>query len=130
MKTFLLVLHLIITISMVSVILLQRSEGGGLVSAANSFMSARGSANFLTRLTAILASAFIALSLILAIMSGSGKSKRSLFEETPASVTGAPVSSGIEGADSSETLDAHSHETSPEVPVERVPSEGTQTTTP
>ncbi len=76
MLTFLLVVHLLVTLGMVTSILLQRSEGGGLVSSAASFMTARGSANFLTRMTAIFAALFIFLSLVLAIMAG-GHSKKS-----------------------------------------------------
>ena len=92
MTTFLLVLHLIITVAMVGAILLQRSEGGGLVSAANSFMSVRGSANFLTRLSAVLASLFIILSLILAIIAGTGKKSRSIFEEEGTPPSAIPTS--------------------------------------
>jgi protein translocase SecG subunit len=54
------------------VVLIQRSEGGGLGIGSSqgmgSFMSGRGTANLLTRTTAILATVFMALSLTLALM--------------------------------------------------------------
>jgi preprotein translocase subunit SecG len=66
---FLLVVHVIISIAMVGVILIQRSEGGGLTGGSPSgLMSARGAANFLTRATTILATLFVALSITLAGM--------------------------------------------------------------
>ena len=70
MLTFLLVIHAIIAAALVAVILMQRSEGGGLVSGGNAggLMSARGAADFLTRTTAILAACFIGLSIVLAAL--------------------------------------------------------------
>jgi preprotein translocase subunit SecG len=68
MFTFLLILQSLIAAVMVVVILLQRSEGGGLGvgGSPSSLMSARGAADFLTRATAILAAAFVILSIALA----------------------------------------------------------------
>ncbi len=70
MFTFLLVIHLIVAVALVAVILVQRSEGGGLASGGNpsGLMSARGAADFLTRMTAILASLFVVLSIALAAL--------------------------------------------------------------
>ncbi len=72
MGNVLLVIHLITAIFLVAVILLQRSEGGALDglgggSGAGSFLTARGTGNFLTRLTAILATIFIITSISLSI---------------------------------------------------------------
>ena len=66
--TFLLVLHAIIAAALVTVILMQRSEGGGLTSGGSpsGLMSARGAADFLTRLTAILATIFVVMAIVLA----------------------------------------------------------------
>lgn len=74
------VVHLLIAIALVGVVLVQRSEGGGLGLGGGSggmggFMTARGTANLLTRATAILAAAFMVTSLALAIMAG-GHSQR------------------------------------------------------
>ena len=65
---FLLVLQTIVAASMVGVILLQRSEGGGLGvgGSPSGLMSARGAADFLTRSTTILATLFVVLSIVLA----------------------------------------------------------------
>ncbi len=70
MSTTLIVIHLIITLFLVLVILLQKSDGGGLGSmaggAGGGMFSPRGGKNFLTRMTGILATAFICSSLVLA----------------------------------------------------------------
>jgi preprotein translocase subunit SecG len=67
--TFLLIVQTLVAASLVTVILMQRSEGGGLVaSSGGSLMSARGAADFLTRATAVLATLFIVLSIILAAL--------------------------------------------------------------
>jgi preprotein translocase subunit SecG len=70
MTTVILVIHLMITIALVGVIMVQRSEGGALGiggGGGGGFMSARGAANLLTRMTAILAAGFFATSILLAI---------------------------------------------------------------
>lgn len=70
MFTFLLVVHIIVAAALVAVILMQRSEGGGLASGGNpsGLMSARGAADFLTRVTSILATIFVLLSIVLAAL--------------------------------------------------------------
>jgi preprotein translocase subunit SecG len=68
----LLVLHVFVTIALIGVVLIQRSEGGGLGlgggQGMGNFMSGRGTANLLTRTTAILGAAFFVLSLSLALL--------------------------------------------------------------
>ena len=72
MSTTLLIIHLIIASALVGIILLQRSEGGGLgIGGGGDFMSRRGSGNFLTRMTAILAAMFMGLSMVLTLTSQS-----------------------------------------------------------
>ena len=70
MFTFLLVIQAIIAFLLVGVILMQKSEGGGLTSGGSpsGLMSARSAADFLTRSTAILATVFIAMSIVLAFI--------------------------------------------------------------
>jgi preprotein translocase subunit SecG len=72
MTTVLLIIHLFVTLALIGVVLIQRSEGGGLGIGSSqgmgSFMSGRGTANLLTRTTAILATLFMGLSLILALL--------------------------------------------------------------
>jgi len=72
MFTFLLIVQTLIAASLVSVILMQRSEGGGLGVGGSSsgFMTARGAADFLTRSTAVLGGLFIVLSIALAAVAG------------------------------------------------------------
>jgi preprotein translocase subunit SecG len=70
MFAFLLLVHAIIAAALVTVILMQRSEGGGLGmgGSPSGLMSARGAADFLTRATATLASLFVGLSIVLAVL--------------------------------------------------------------
>jgi len=70
MFLFLTVLQALIAAALVGVILIQKSEGGGLGvgGSPTGFMSARGAADFLTRLTSGLTVAFVVLSIILAAL--------------------------------------------------------------
>ena len=70
MFTFILVVQAIVATALVGVILMQRSEGGGLGvgGSPSGFMSARGAADFLTRSTTILAMLFVGLSIVLAVI--------------------------------------------------------------
>ena len=68
MFTFLLIVQTLFAAALVTVILMQRSEGGGLGvgGSTSGLMSARGAADFLTRATAIHATLFVLLSIVLA----------------------------------------------------------------
>ena len=72
MFTFLLIVQTVIAATLVGVILMQRSEGGGLGVGGSSsgFMTARGAADFLTRSTAVLGALFVILSIALAAYAG------------------------------------------------------------
>ena len=83
MITVLLVIHIMIAASLVGIVLMQRSEGGGLGMGGGGFMSGRGQANFLTRTTAYLAVAFFATSLSLTLIANQS-SGPSLLGTTPA----------------------------------------------
>ena len=101
MQTLVLTIHILIALALIGVVLLQRSEGGGLGigggggGGGGGFMTARGTANLLTRVTAILAACFFATSLILAIMAGAGRENVSIIDEvineTPASPASGPA---------------------------------------
>lgn len=96
MFTFLLVVQAIIAAALVTVILMQRSEGGGLTTGGSpsGLMSARGAADFLTRATAILASVFVILSIVLAVLAstrGGTNVDTSLERTVPVVAPGAPV---------------------------------------
>ncbi len=93
MTTILLVIHLIIAIALVGIILLQRSEGGGLGIGGSSgsgggggLFTTKETANLLTRTTAILATCFMATSLTLAILANQSAEPTSILDaEEPAS---------------------------------------------
>ena len=89
--TLLLIVQFIVAALLVTVILLQKSEGGGLTTGGrpSGLMSARGAADFLTRMTAILATAFVVLSIMLAVMAASRHSNRidASRQKAPASTT-------------------------------------------
>jgi preprotein translocase subunit SecG len=94
MNTVLLVLFLFVTLALIGVILVQRSEGGGLGIGSSqgmgSFMSGRGTANLLTRTTAILGTVFMALALVLAML-GKGQAPRGSLLDAPAASPSAPA---------------------------------------
>ena len=100
MATVLLVVHLMIAAGLVGVVLLQKSEGGALGigggGGGGGFLTGRGTANLLTRVTAGLAAAFSTTSILLTIMAGrGGEAGRSLLDSAPASApagTAAPAS--------------------------------------
>ena len=88
MTSFLLILHLIVTLTLIGTVLIQRSEGGGLgigtTQGMGSFMSGRGTANLLTRITAVLATLFMVLSLTLAVLNrGTAGVGRDILAEPP-----------------------------------------------
>ena len=102
MFTFLLILQSLVAASMVTVILMQRSEGGGLGvgGSPSGLMSARGAADFLTRATAILATLFVVLSIALAGLATMERAPMkidpSLSKTAPA---GAPLAPAVPAVD-------------------------------
>jgi preprotein translocase subunit SecG len=101
MTTVLLVIHLLIAIALVILVLLQPSEGGGLGiggggggaggAGLQGFLSGRGTANALTRTTAILAAAFMATSILLTIFASTGGETDSILDQVPDSQQTAPT---------------------------------------
>ena len=83
MENFILVLNIILAIILVIVILLQKSEGGalGIGASQETFISSRSAGNFLTKVTAILATLFIITSISLTIMSKEKFSNISVLEK-------------------------------------------------
>jgi preprotein translocase subunit SecG len=95
MSTIVLVVHLLVAIAMVGVILLQKSEGGGLGMGGggmSGFMTGRSTANLLTRTTAILAACFMLTSIGLAFLAGTHRGARSIIEQTQPTAPSAPAS--------------------------------------
>jgi preprotein translocase subunit SecG len=96
MQTVIIVIHLMVVAALVGVVLIQRSEGGGLgIGGGSGFMTARGAANALTRATAVLAVAFFATSLGLSILARYGERPIDILDQVP-SVSGerGPTGSG------------------------------------
>src|SRR5690242_14422436 len=97
METVLVVIQLLVSIALVIVILLQRSEGGALGmggggSGLGGLFSPRGAGDALTRTTALLAIVFFATSLALTMLSLHGRPQQaSILESTPLSNTAKPA---------------------------------------
>jgi preprotein translocase subunit SecG len=94
METLILTIHILIALALVAVVLLQRSEGGGLGIGGGSgggFMTARGTANMMTRLTTILAIGFFATTITLAILAGAGRKPVSIVDEVLKETPAAPA---------------------------------------
>ena len=83
MQTIVLVVHVLLAVSLVGVILLQRSEGGalGIGGGGGGVMTGRGAANLLTRATAVLAALFFITSITLSVLAGRGSVPPSIIEE-------------------------------------------------
>lgn len=99
METVVILIHLMIVLALVGVVLLQRSEGGGLgIGGGSGFMTARGAANALTRTTAILAAAFFVSSLALSIIARYYTERPTdILDRLPTTQTeqGAPANRGV-----------------------------------
>ena len=88
MQTVIVVIHLLLAVGLVGVVLIQRSEGGGLGiggGGMSGFMTGRATADLLTRTTAILAGCFMVTSLLLAVIAAHGR------HQGPASILDQPA---------------------------------------
>lgn len=128
MTATLLVIHVLLAISLIIVILLQRSsaDGTGLTGgsgAMGGMLSARGTANFLTRTTSILATAFIVTSILLTIIAGSGHRPQSIADEiNPAQMQDqapAPASGTTGGAGVDTPAQSAPQQSVPAVPMSK-----------
>ncbi|WOC14842.1 preprotein translocase subunit SecG [Pseudochrobactrum sp. MP213Fo] len=121
MQTVLIVIHLLIVLSLVGVVLIQRSEGGGLgIGGGSGFMSARGAANALTRMTAILGAGFFATSLLLGIMAMNGERPADILNRIP-TTTGSQTAPANGGNGILNQLGG-GNTAAPEAPASSVPS--------
>lgn len=95
MVAVLLIIHLFVTLALIGVVLIQRSEGGGLGVGSSqgmgAFMSGRGTANLLTRTTAVLAAVFFGLSLTLALLNKGTAVQHSVLDLNPPAGSTAPA---------------------------------------
>lgn len=128
MHTVIIVVHLMIVTAMIGFVLLQRSEGGGLgIGSTGGFLTSRGTANVLTRTTAILAAAFFATSLMLSAIAGMDRKPKSILQNSSApatqSVPGAPAAPTVpsSGGGVLDTLRGQSEQqpSGPQVPQSR-----------
>ena len=101
MLSVIIVIHLMLVLGLIGVVLLQKSEGGGLISSTSGFMTGRGTANVLTRTTAFLAAGFFVTSLLLSWIAGLERKPVSIIrtggtpaQETPGAPPAAPPISG------------------------------------
>ena len=106
MLSVIIVVHLMIVVAMIGVVLLQKSEGGGLLSSTSGFMTGRGTANVLSRTTALLAAGFFVTSLALSWLASYERKPTSIIntgggpatQEAPAGAPPvAPLSPGGNG---------------------------------
>jgi preprotein translocase subunit SecG len=79
MVSVVIAIHLMLILALIGVVLLQKSEGGGLVSTTSGFMTGRGTANLLTRTTALLAAGFFLTSLALSLLAAHSRESISLI---------------------------------------------------
>lgn len=121
MFAFLLVVHAIIAAILVTVILMQRSEGGGLGmgGSPSGLMSARGAADFLTRATAVLAVLFVSMSILLAVLAAGSRTTAidtSLAKPTAPAADAPIVGPGVPPAAALNTTDPAAPPSNSQVP--------------
>jgi len=91
MQHVVIVIHLMLVLALIGVVLLQRSEGGGLgIGSTGGFMTSRGTANVLTRATAVLAGLFFVTSLMLSILAGLNRKPTSILQGGAPNAPAAP----------------------------------------
>ena len=123
MFTFLLIVQTLVAASLVSVILMQRSEGGGLGVGGSSsgFMTARGAADFLTRSTAVLGALFVILSIALAAVAGASRQPAqvdtTLANQVAPAVPAAPIAVQPQAPQPTEANQTAQNEAAPAVPL-------------
>src|SRR6266567_7090928 len=94
MIVLLFVVHVFIALAMIGVVLLQKSEGGGLGMGGggmSGFMTGRSTANLLTRTTAILAAGFMITSIVLGLLAGVQRAPHSIIEQSQPAAPSAPA---------------------------------------
>jgi len=98
METVIIVIHLMVIVALVTVVLLQRSDGGALgIGGGNAFLSTRGQGNVLTRATGILAAAFFITSIALTVLSRLTAPPSAILDTVPtasSTSTTAPAATG------------------------------------
>jgi preprotein translocase subunit SecG len=123
MQTVVIVVHLMIVATLIATVLLQKSEGGGLgMGGGAGFMSSRGTANLLTRTTAVLAVGFFLTSLFLSWLASYDRKPSSIITPASQSQQGggstpmAPPTSGGGVLDSLKKSDEQQNQAAPTTP--------------
>jgi len=119
MITVVLVVHLMIAWALIGVILLQKSEGGGLGMGGggmSGFMTGRSTANLLTRTTAILAAVFFLTSITLALLAGGSRAPISVLDQ-PVMPAPAPAAPGAPASTSAPAPAAPATPAEPSAPL-------------
>ncbi len=117
MSTVLLLIHVMVTLALVGVILLQRSEGGALGIGGGGFMTGRSAGNALTKTTAILAACFFATSLALSIIASQQGGAPSIL--APAGTPGGLAPLPVPGTPAPGTPAPQSAPSAPQAPVSK-----------
>ena len=114
MQTVIIVIHLMIVATLIATVLLQKSEGGGLgMGGGAGFMSSRGTANLLSRTTAILAAGFFLTSLVLSWLASYDRKPSSILPTTQSQPAGGVPSSGSGILDSLKKSDEQQSQPAP-----------------
>ena len=91
MDTVVIVIHLMVIVTLIAVVLVQRSEGGALgIGGSNNFLTGRGSGNIFTKATGILGAAFFATSLAMTILARLAAPPSAILDTVPAALAPAP----------------------------------------
>ncbi|HWJ39269.1 MAG TPA: preprotein translocase subunit SecG [Sphingomicrobium sp.] len=119
MFAFLLIVQSLIAVALISVILMQRSEGGGLGVGGSSsgFMTARGAADFLTRSTAVLGGTFIVLSIVMAAIAGATRTPTKIDTSLAGKLAPTQQSQPVQPAPSQPTTNPQQNQSAPAVPL-------------
>ena len=129
MQTILLVIYLMVVVALIGVVLIQRSEGGGLgIGGGSGFMSARGTANALTRTTAILATLFFVLALGMGIIARWESQPTDILDRIPGTTGTGGVLDSLGGEKKPEQGTQNNTNTNNQTPAttgtDAVPTEG------
>lgn len=120
MENVILIVHLLLALGLIGVVLLQRSEGGGLgIGGGGGSMSQRAPLTALGKLTWILAVAFIVTSITLTIISARNASGTSILDRlgTTAPAGADAPTPGLDGLDPSLLLPPPASDTDPDAPL-------------
>ena len=122
MQIVIVLIHLFIVLTMIGVVLLQKSEGGGLgIGSTGGFLSSRGTANVLTRTTAALAVIFFTTSLFLSILAGWDRKPSSVIQNTGAPTQQTPSGPSQQGGGVLDTLRQQEQQPATPPPGPQVP---------